>query len=190
MNNIMDYVKVFDIIPQSDCDDLVNYLDNSSLKWDVHTWNIWNDKNNYYSEDDKELDTSFDSYVSSFTFPYTIQALEKYHNFLSDKNLPEPGITKVTKGRINRYTKDDMMRIHVDHIHDIFDGEDKGIPILSVLLEITGHENYQGGSFNICNKSFKMSKGQYIIFPSIFLYPHGVEPITEGTRYSFISWAY
>jgi predicted 2-oxoglutarate/Fe(II)-dependent dioxygenase YbiX len=32
--------------------------------------------------------------------------------------------------------------------------------------------------------------GDLIIFPSIFLYPHKVLPVTKGTRYSYISWVY
>ena len=33
-------------------------------------------------------------------------------------------------------------------------------------------------------------KGDILIFPSNFLYPHKVKPILEGTRYSFITWVY
>ena len=28
-----------------------------------------------------------------------------------------------------------------------------------------------------------------IIWPSNFLYPHSVKPVTEGIRYSVVSWA-
>jgi len=40
------------------------------------------------------------------------------------------------------------------------------------------------------NKKIKLLKGDLLIFPSIFLYPHKVEPVKKGTRYSFISWVY
>ena len=32
--------------------------------------------------------------------------------------------------------------------------------------------------------------GDVIIFPSNFMYPHRVEPVTKGARYSYVSWAY
>ena len=28
-----------------------------------------------------------------------------------------------------------------------------------------------------------------IVWPSTFLYPHEVKPVTEGVRYSIVSWA-
>ena len=36
----------------------------------------------------------------------------------------------------------------------------------------------------------KLKKGDLLIFPSIFLYPHKVEPVKKGIRYSFISWVW
>jgi hypothetical protein len=34
----------------------------------------------------------------------------------------------------------------------------------------------------------ELSKGDLIIFPSNFLFPHEVTPVTEGTRYSIVTW--
>tara|TARA_R100000697_G_scaffold121409_1_gene148439 strand:- start:2922 stop:3107 length:186 start_codon:yes stop_codon:yes gene_type:complete len=31
--------------------------------------------------------------------------------------------------------------------------------------------------------------GRIIVWPSNFLYPHRVKPVTKGTRYSVVSWA-
>jgi predicted 2-oxoglutarate/Fe(II)-dependent dioxygenase YbiX len=36
----------------------------------------------------------------------------------------------------------------------------------------------------------KFKQGDVIIFPSLFLYPHKVEPVKKGTRYSYISWVW
>ena len=41
-------------------------------------------------------------------------------------------------------------------------------------------------------KEFARSKtkpNSMLIWPSSFLYPHGVEPVTKGTRYSIVAWA-
>ena len=57
------------------------------------------------------------------------------------------------------------------------------------------NDNYKGGE--LC---FRTPKGEYfleiekianrlIIWPSNFLYPHMVKPVTEGERYSIVSWA-
>ena len=64
---------------------------------------------------------------------------------------------------------------------------------LSVILNL--NENYEGGDFVFYEqnaktemKRVKCKKGTVIMFPSNFLYPHAVEPITKGTRYSIVSW--
>ena len=76
--------------------------------------------------------------------------------------------------------------LHADHIHSMFDGERKGIPILSVLGVL--NDDYEGGEFVLIDEKIDLSKGDIIIFPSNFMYPHKVEPVTKGTRYSYISW--
>ena len=78
------------------------------------------------------------------------------------------------------------MALHADHIHSMFDGERKGIPILSVLGVL--NDDYEGGEFVLIDEKIDLSKGDIIIFPSNFMYPHKVEPVTKGTRYSYISW--
>jgi hypothetical protein len=91
--------------------------------------------------------------------------------------------------RFNKYSKNKKMAPHCDHIHSIFDGVRQGVPILSVLGTL--NENYKGGEFIMFdNHEIKFKKGDLLIFPSSFLYPHKVEPVKKGTRYSYISWVF
>ena len=79
------------------------------------------------------------------------------------------------------------MAFHSDHIHSLFDGIRKGIPILSMLGVL--NDDFEGGEFILFdNYKVDFKKGDLLIFPSIFLFPHRVEPVTKGTRYSYISW--
>jgi predicted 2-oxoglutarate/Fe(II)-dependent dioxygenase YbiX len=81
------------------------------------------------------------------------------------------------------------MANHCDHIHSLFDGTHKGIPIISVIGVL--NDNYKGGEFIMFdNMKIELKQGDVMLFPSNFLYPHRVEPVTEGTRYSFVSWAW
>jgi predicted 2-oxoglutarate/Fe(II)-dependent dioxygenase YbiX len=68
----------------------------------------------------------------------------------------------------------------------MFDGERKGVPILSVLGLL--NDDFEGGEFFMIDKQREFSKGDILIFPSNFIYPHVVKPVTKGIRYSFISW--
>ena len=88
--------------------------------------------------------------------------------------------------RFNKYAENKKMALHADHIHSMFDGKRKGIPILSVLGVL--NNDYEGGEFYLVDEKTELSKGDIIIFPSNFMYPHKVEPVTKGTRYSYISW--
>jgi predicted 2-oxoglutarate/Fe(II)-dependent dioxygenase YbiX len=80
------------------------------------------------------------------------------------------------------------MEMHVDHIHSLFDGERKGIPALSILGLL--NDDFDGGEFVMWDEDMKLNAGDIIIFPSNFLYPHKVNTITNGERYSVINWAW
>ena len=47
--------------------------------------------------------------------------------------------------RFNKYAENKKMALHADHIHSMFDGQRKGIPILSVLGVL--NNDYEGGEF-------------------------------------------
>ena len=62
---------------------------------------------------------------------------------------------------------------------------------ISFVLQLSHKEEYEGGEFqfqdpyeNVPPEAF--NKGSVIMFPSFV--PHRVTPVTEGTRYSLVSW--
>ena len=81
----------------------------------------------------------------------------------------------------------DGMGVHADHVRNIFDGTRRGIPTLTVLGCLS--TDYEGGELEFWEQEkIRLSAGEALIFPSNFLYPHQVLPITQGTRYSFAVW--
>jgi 2OG-Fe(II) oxygenase superfamily len=91
--------------------------------------------------------------------------------------------------RFNKYSENKCMAIHCDHIQSLFDGEKKGIPTLSIVGLL--NDDYDGGEFVMwTDQVIKLKCGSVMIFPSNFLFPHRVNPVKKGTRYSFVSWAY
>ena len=74
---------------------------------------------------------------------------------------------------------------HVDHFFNSY-------RTLSFILNL--NEEYEGGDFVFYDqkgneiKKIKCKTGTVIFFPSNFLYPHCVEPITKGIRYSIVGW--
>ena len=88
-----------------------------------------------------------------------------------------------------KYNEGHKMAQHCDHISSLFDGKVKGIPMLSIVGQL--NEDFEGGEFVMWGeKVIEFKSGDLIVFPSNFMYPHRVEPVTSGTRYSYVSWAY
>ena len=81
------------------------------------------------------------------------------------------------------------MQNHCDHIHSMFDGVRKGVPILSLIGILSN--DYEGGELTFFeDKKIDTKKGDLLVFPSNFLYPHKVAPVTKGVRYSYVSWVW
>tara|TARA_R100000664_G_C2754298_1_gene141892 strand:+ start:377 stop:955 length:579 start_codon:yes stop_codon:yes gene_type:complete len=136
----------------------------------------------------KELSTMYSDDISTVkiimdTYYKAIQKYMDYYNFSWWDSWA--GFSLV---RFNKYMKNKKMAEHCDHITTIFDGNTRGIPILSILTVL--NDDYEGGEFFIHDKQIKLKSGDVLIFPSNFLYPHKVESVTKGTRYSMISWVY
>lgn len=60
----------------------------------------------------------------------------------------------------------------------------------SVSCSFMLNDDYEGGEFAFFDREIviKGSKGSIVMFPSNFMYPHEVMPVTSGTRYSIITW--
>jgi predicted 2-oxoglutarate/Fe(II)-dependent dioxygenase YbiX len=90
--------------------------------------------------------------------------------------------------RINKYTPGTKMVPHWDGITTIFDGERRGIPTLTILGAL--NDEYEDGELLMWGEPFELKAGDILVFPSTFLYPHSVNAVKSGTRYSFVSWAW
>ena len=99
------------------------------------------------------------------------------------------GWTGFTNIRFNRYRKGRLMTRHCDFIKDMFDGNRKGIPTLSIVGLL--NDDFEGGEFVMFdNDIIKLKQGDVLIFPSTFMYPHKVSSIKKGVRDSFVSWVW
>jgi hypothetical protein len=52
------------------------------------------------------------------------------------------------------------------------------------------NDDYEGGEFTLFGRKlkYKLKKGSVLMFPSNFMYPHEIMPVTKGTRWSIITW--
>lgn len=60
----------------------------------------------------------------------------------------------------------------------------------SVSCSFLLNDDYEGGEFAFFDREIMIrgGKGSIIMFPSNFMFPHEVMPVTSGTRYSIITW--
>ena len=80
-----------------------------------------------------------------------------------------------------RYKTGDYVKKHVDTSSD----QHRTLSCSLIL-----NDDYEGGEISFFDGEIKphLKKGDLIIFPSSFTYPHQVLPIKKGIRYSIITW--
>jgi predicted 2-oxoglutarate/Fe(II)-dependent dioxygenase YbiX len=189
--NLLDYVKHYKSFLKDDlCKKTIielNKLDNSI--WKEHLFHDYLKDEKFKKSGNQELSVLYSEKIS--TKEIIMKELwNAIHDYIINLKFnwfnSWQGYTSI---RFNKYEKNKKMAEHCDHIQSIFDGNIKGIPILSVLGIL--NNDYKGGEFIMFeNEKIKLNKGDLLIFPSIFLYPHKVEPVKKGVRYSFISWVW
>ena len=174
------------------CENCIDELDKCT--WKKHEWYApRTDSLNEISEDN-ELDI-----INLDMFSYNVKKINDFiiqnlHSVITEyiesfKYDWFSGWTGYSPIRFNRYSSGQTMLSHCDHIQSIFDGKRKGIPTLSIIGIL--NDDYEGGELIMFeDKKIDTKKGDLIIFPSNFLYPHKITPVTKGVRYSYVSWVW
>lgn len=188
---LQDFIFVEKTIPLEACDSLSNFL-NSSSSWVKHSYQTTNSKKLFPPNEFEILDST--EYQSLILIPYIEKAINNYNKFLVENFSFENyiwhcKINQINQIRFNRCRTNVSIDTHYDHIHELFGKNNKSIPVLSVVGLL--NDNFTGGDFVLFDK-FKvdLKKGDVVLFPSTFLYPHRVEKVLSGMRNSFVTWAY
>ena len=109
------------------------------------------------------------------------------HRYWYDNNLPKYNDVKYSENiSILKYENTGFYKWHTDH-------DWKAPRNVSMILLL--NNDYEGG--NLCFKEpredneivIDKKPNRLIVWPSNFLYPHTVKPVTKGTRYSVVCWA-
>lgn len=170
-------------IPKKLCKETIDKL--NTIQWTRHSF--YDNGAEYINQRDNEpltniefIDTKLTNLVNDLVYSY----LKKLNFFWFSS------CRKYTQLKFIKYDAFSQMHLHCDHIHSIFaQDEHKGVPILSVICLL--NDDYEGGELVFFeDKILTPSQGDVIIFPSNFLFPHEVKPITKGIRYSVVSWSY
>ncbi len=115
---------------------------------------------------------------------YIKQEIERLYAFYKAK-FPKIMSNKITQIDLLKYSVGGKYEVHIDQFtitprH------------LSIIINL--NDDYEGGDLIFTDqkekeiKRLKLGKGSIVFFPSNFMYPHSIQPITKGTRYSIVSW--
>ena len=190
-SKLLDYIRVYDDVlskPTLDvflkiCGENVNFSDaglasrendnpiNKEIR-DVKSWPLFN----IGPESRTEV-----FWCNYFTFTFR-KFIQKYN-----KSIGNPELGFILKDiEVLKYEKNGKYKFHVDH------GSYSPRTFSCIYL---CNSNYDGGE--LCFKFLgeeeeliiEKKSNRMIVWPSNFLYPHAVKPVTKGIRYSIVSWA-
>lgn len=183
MKNITDYIRVFDgVVTNNLCDAILEEYANSQ-EWAptyVRTgvvseirsaWTIPISLKEVIS-----VNYSVREKLDRYMFASASYAIQNYNKIFSSCHIEQDSGYELL-----RYEVGQFYREHTDSFKDIN---------RSVSCSFCLNDNYEGGEFSFFDNelTIKPPKGSAIMFPSNFMYPHQILPVTSGVRYSIITW--
>ena len=183
--SLKDFIKVFDnVLDSSICQIILNEYENctewkDTLTGSGHDPNSRNcsvipisfqDIINKNPEIRQQIDQSLFECVSDCIQKYTEETIKGDLEIKEDSGY-----------ELLRYFEG---QFYVEHT-DSFKESPRAI---TFILSI--NDDYEGGEISFFNRelTYKLKQGSCIMFPSNFMYPHEIMPVTSGTRYSIITW--
>jgi Rps23 Pro-64 3,4-dihydroxylase Tpa1-like proline 4-hydroxylase len=119
-----------------------------------------------------------------FYWNYVKTEIQRLYIFYKSK-FPKMESNMINQIDLLKYTPGGKYEIHTDHYTT-------ATRHLSIIINL--NDNYEGGDLIFTDqkekeiKRLKLGKGSIVFFPSNFMYPHGIQSITKGTRYSIVAW--
>ena len=182
-NKLEDYIHIFEnVLSDEFCDQLVNTFDKDDLlvPATIRDENIINDSrtcttcsisipNDGIPEDKRVyLDGELFNAINNIMRMYT-----EIH--------PKVSVEMDTGYSFLKYAEGQYYTQHTDS----FKEEQRSISCSFQL-----NDDFEGGEFCLFDRDIKMrpKKGSVLVFPSNFMYPHEILPVTKNARYSIITW--
>jgi predicted 2-oxoglutarate/Fe(II)-dependent dioxygenase YbiX len=182
-NNLKDYIYVVkNAIDNQTCDEILNEFINSDEWVDSITGGGINKKVRncqtivisfpHVIQKNNEVRHSLDLQI----FNSAAKCIKEYN-----KKFPHCKIEEDSGYELLKYPEGCF---YVEHT-DSFKASPRAVSCSFIL-----NNNFEGGEFAFFDRElkYKLEKGDALMFPSNFMYPHEVMPVTKGTRYSIITW--
>ena len=181
-NILEDYVKVYyDVVPEDLCDAIIKEYSNSN-EWKLAETggglqtNVRNVDEIPMSQDAIIGDSQLRRQLDDRLFESVSSVSKKYH-----EDFKHFVINVDTGYQLLRYKEGQFYTQHTDS----FITQQRSLSCSLIL-----NDDYEGGEFCFWDGTMmhKPPKGAALVFPSNFMYPHEIRPVTKGERYSIITW--
>jgi predicted 2-oxoglutarate/Fe(II)-dependent dioxygenase YbiX len=185
MKNIHDHIVVFEgVITDALCDAILEEF-NDEAEWQKAVVGQQGVVNNEVRSADTlvisyphiiEKNPKVRSKLDQYIFVSAGLAIKKYN-----EKLPLALIEEDSGYELLRYKEGQFYTTHTDSFKD---------RPRAVSCSFALNDGYEGGEFAFFDRElvYNLKKGSCIMFPSNFMYPHEIMPVTSGTRYSIVTW--
>lgn len=186
---IKNFIKIYDeVLPWNSLSNLIRFANNSKFR----ETKVGGGEENRIDFNIRRTYTlplsNLDNLISNvhwfnLLYNYFNQYLKQYK---SDANIIDYGYKNIFDIEILKYENTGFYTWHVDHFANV-------PRTMSCILLL--NNDYEGG--NLCFRNpdgsgeweLEVKPNRMIVWPSNFLYPHTVKPVTKGKRYSVVAWA-
>tara|TARA_R110000782_G_C14763223_1_gene408364 strand:- start:682 stop:1230 length:549 start_codon:yes stop_codon:yes gene_type:complete len=173
-------VVLNNIVKQDFIDIIIKYIDKKATGKMSTVGGLKEDTRNVYGHSLRK-----DNVSDKIFFRHIDHVIKDHYTHYKVK-FPCISPEKIAQIDLLKYTHGGKYEIHTDE-------SAKCWRTLTCILNL--NEEYEGGDFVVYAqdgktemKRIKCKTGTCIMFPSNFLFPHRVEPITSGERYSIVTW--
>jgi hypothetical protein len=181
--DVRDYIVIFEnIVPEKLCDSILSEYATTNEWEKTHTkGGIRTDIRSAMTilmSTDQVININFEirKSLDNDVFKCANSAIQTYNQKFSLCNIEQDSGYELL-----RYETGQFYTTHTDS----FKSAPRAVSCSFVL-----NDDYEGGEFAFFNREliYKPPKGSVLMFPSNFMYPHEVMPVTRGTRYSIVTW--
>ena len=183
MKTLLDYIVVIEnaVTPAlcnavldeyKNCNDWVNAIVKNGENLNVRNCQTIGISFNSIIEKNKETRKKIDMYL----FVSASGVIKKYNEKVLGCNIEQDSGYELLK-----YETGGFYTQHLDSFKD---------RLRAVSCSFILNDDYEGGEFAFFDRElvYKLKKGSCIMFPSNFMYPLEIMPVTSGTRYSIVTW--
>jgi predicted 2-oxoglutarate/Fe(II)-dependent dioxygenase YbiX len=183
MKELKDYIVIMNnIIPSpvaeavlaeyKNCDSWVDAIIKDGLNTNVRNCQTIGISFSSIIEKNKETRQKLDQEL----FTCAAKAIQEYNKQFSCCNIEQDSGYELLK-----YETGQFYTTHTDSFKD----RPRAVSCSFML-----NDDYEGGEFAFFDRElvYRLKKGACIMFPSNFMYPHEIMPVTSGTRYSIVTW--